>query len=138
MIRTVDSSAGWCGRGDKKRVFQDHKPVVCYDKPPAAQVRTDPQRLFCHGPFCPLRGLFAVARQVDRTEYDQKRSAALLGDVVQDFVVPKRTAKTWTMQQGDLCRVTLVAGSQVTKQRRRRRWKQSARVTNSLPNRWVT
>lgn len=87
MIRTVDSSEGWCGRGDKKRVFQDHKPVVCYDKPPAAQV--------------------------DRAEYDQKRSAALLGDVVQDFVVPRKSAKTWTMQEGDLCRVSLVAGSQV-------------------------
>lgn len=54
-----------------------------------------------------------IRAQVDRAEYDGKRHRALTGDVVQDFVVPKRSAKTWVMEKGDLCRVTVVEGSQV-------------------------
>ncbi|XP_055377671.1 uncharacterized protein LOC129609641 [Condylostylus longicornis] len=77
----------WCGKHDKKRTFTSHKPVICYDKPAAALV--------------------------SRTEYDQKRYDAVMGTAIDTFIVPKKTARTWTMQKDDLCRITLVEGSQV-------------------------
>lgn len=42
-----------------------------------------------------------------------KRFSALTGDVVETLVVPKREARTWTLQSGDLCRITVHEGSQV-------------------------
>lgn len=80
-------SGGWCGKGFKPRTFKNHPPTICYDKPKAALVSKD--------------------------EYDNKRFDAVTGDVIQKFVVQKKSAETWTMEKGDLCRITVVEGSQV-------------------------
>uniref|UniRef100_A0A2C9GW65 DUF1989 domain-containing protein n=1 Tax=Anopheles farauti TaxID=69004 RepID=A0A2C9GW65_9DIPT len=70
-----------------KRTFDYHPPTICYDKPAAAIV--------------------------SQAEYDAKRLRALAGIKVLELIVPKKTARTWTMQAGDLCRVSLPEGSQV-------------------------
>ncbi|XP_021707711.1 uncharacterized protein C11D3.03c [Aedes aegypti] len=70
-----------------KRNFEDHPPTVCYNKAPAAVVTPE---------WCQTR-----------------RSAALAGTLVQELVVPKRSARHWKMLAGDLCRITLNEGPQV-------------------------
>ncbi|XP_068084237.1 uncharacterized protein [Anabrus simplex] len=80
-------SGGWCGRGDKPRVFPKREPTVCYDKPTAA---------------C-----------VSHSLYDTLRHEALLGEKVLEMVVPKKSGKAWEVKRGDLCRISLVSGSQV-------------------------
>lgn len=77
----------WCGRDFKPRVFKKYPPVICYEK--------------------------SSRTSVSKTEYDDKRHAALTGEKVQTLTVPKRSARTWNMQQGDLCRITVSEGSQV-------------------------
>eukprot|EP00099_Drosophila_melanogaster_P023420 NP_651186.1 uncharacterized protein Dmel_CG10208 [Drosophila melanogaster] len=84
---TSAAPASWCGRGAKPRTFEKEPPVICYDKP--------------------------AASIVSKEEYDNKRYRALTGDLVETLIVPKREARTWTMQEGDLCRVTVHEGSQV-------------------------
>lgn len=69
------------------RKFDKHPPTICYDKPEAAQV--------------------------NKAEYDEKRYNAITGDLVEELIVPKKSAKTWTMEKGDLCRITICEGSQV-------------------------
>ncbi|XP_036330338.1 uncharacterized protein C11D3.03c-like [Rhagoletis pomonella] len=81
------SNGGWCGRGFKPRTFPKHSPLICYNKPASAQV--------------------------NQQEYDDKRFEALQGELIETVIVPKRTARTWTMQTGDLCRITVCEGSQV-------------------------
>ncbi|XP_017865273.1 PREDICTED: uncharacterized protein C11D3.03c, partial [Drosophila arizonae] len=84
---TESKPNSWCGRHDKPREFAKHQPIICYDKPPSALV--------------------------SKEEYDNKRYEALTGELVETLVVPKREARTWTMQTGDLCRITVHEGPQV-------------------------
>jgi len=70
---------------DKK--FKSFEPTICYDKPASCIV--------------------------DKAEYDKKRSDALTGKLIDSLIVPKKSARTWTMKKGDLCRITLIEGSQV-------------------------
>uniref|UniRef100_A0A182PE65 DUF1989 domain-containing protein n=1 Tax=Anopheles epiroticus TaxID=199890 RepID=A0A182PE65_9DIPT len=70
-----------------KRTFDYHPPTVCYDKPAAAVV--------------------------SEQDCESRRRRALAGRRVQELIVPKKSARTWTMQAGDLCRVSLPEGSQV-------------------------
>ncbi|PNF33500.1 hypothetical protein B7P43_G00552 [Cryptotermes secundus] len=81
------SSGGWCGRGDRPRVFVKCPPVICYDSPPAAKVSC--------------------------IHYDDLRLKALMGKRIQELTVPKKSAATWEMKEGDLCRITVTEGSQV-------------------------
>jgi uncharacterized protein YcgI (DUF1989 family) len=69
------------------RQFPYNKPTVCYDKPQASLV--------------------------DKAEYDHKRKNALNGTLIEKLIVPKKSAITWQMQKGDLCRVTVIEGPQV-------------------------
>ncbi|XP_067632708.1 uncharacterized protein [Eurosta solidaginis] len=78
---------GWCGRNFKPRTFLKHSPVVCYNKP--------------------------ASSQVNQKEYDDNRFDALSGEIVKSVIVPKRSARTWTMKAGELCRITVCEGSQV-------------------------
>ncbi|TMW53831.1 hypothetical protein DOY81_001116 [Sarcophaga bullata] len=77
----------WCGRDYKPRKFVQHKPTICYNKPATAQV--------------------------SKSLYDDKRYQAITGDLIATLTVPKRSARTWTMREGDLCRITICEGSQV-------------------------
>uniref|UniRef100_A0A4Y0BVZ2 DUF1989 domain-containing protein n=1 Tax=Anopheles funestus TaxID=62324 RepID=A0A4Y0BVZ2_ANOFN len=70
-----------------KRTFQYHSPTICYDKPMAAIVSKD--------------------------DYDNRRLRALEGTQLLELIVPKKSARTWTMRTGDLCRISLPEGSQV-------------------------
>ncbi|PSN40173.1 Uncharacterized protein C11D3.03c [Blattella germanica] len=70
-----------------KRIFPKCKPMICYDSPAAATV--------------------------DRSHYDDLRQKALKGDVVLDMIIPKKSGKAWEVRKGDLCRISVVAGSQV-------------------------
>lgn len=81
------SSGGWCGRGDRPRVFPKQPPVICYDSPPAARVNC--------------------------IRYDDLRLQALMGKRVLEITVPKKSAATWEMKEGELCRITVIEGSQV-------------------------
>ncbi|KAI8129464.1 hypothetical protein FF38_00818 [Lucilia cuprina] len=81
------TTQSWCGRGFKPRTFPKHPPTLCYNKPAAAQV--------------------------SKSEYDDLRYQSITGDLIESLIVPKRQAKTWTMQKGDLCRITVCEGSQV-------------------------
>lgn len=81
------SSGGWCGRGDRPRVFPKRPPVICYDSPPAARV--------------------------NHIHYDDLRLQALMGEQVLELTVPKKSAETWEMKEGELCRITVIEGSQV-------------------------
>jgi hypothetical protein len=81
------SSGGWCGRGDRSRVFPRCPTIICYDSPPAAKV--------------------------SNIHYDNLRLEALMGKQIQKFTVPKKSAATWEMKEGDLCRITVTEGSQV-------------------------
>jgi uncharacterized protein YcgI (DUF1989 family) len=81
------SSGGWCGRGDRPRTFPKRPPVICYDSPPAARVKC--------------------------THYNDLRLEALMGKRVLELTVPKKSAATWEMKEGDLCRITVISGSQV-------------------------
>uniref|UniRef100_A0A0K8WBK2 Uncharacterized protein C11D3.03c n=1 Tax=Bactrocera latifrons TaxID=174628 RepID=A0A0K8WBK2_BACLA len=75
------------GTSKEKRIFKQYEPTICYNKPPSAQV--------------------------DPAEYESKRLETLSGKIVETLIVPKCTARTWTMQAGDLCRITVCEGSQV-------------------------
>ncbi|XP_058129680.1 uncharacterized protein LOC131284242 [Anopheles ziemanni] len=70
-----------------KRTFEYFAPTICYDKPAAAVV--------------------------SKEECDARRSQALRGTLVLELIVPKKSAKVWSMQKGDLCRISLPEGSQV-------------------------
>ncbi|XP_018786419.1 PREDICTED: uncharacterized protein C11D3.03c-like isoform X3 [Bactrocera latifrons] len=74
------------GTSKEKRIFKQYEPTICYNKPPSAQV--------------------------DPAEYESKRLETLSGKIVETLIVPKCTARTWTMQAGDLCRITVCEGSQ--------------------------
>ncbi|KAK6635585.1 hypothetical protein RUM44_000839 [Polyplax serrata] len=78
---------GWCGRNFRPRKFDHHEPIICYDSPPASKV--------------------------NRSHYDNLRYECLMGDKTQDFQIPKRSAETWEMKKDDLCRITVIEGSQV-------------------------
>lgn len=80
-------ATSWCGRHDKPRTFTYYPPVICYDKPPSALV--------------------------SHSEYDQKRYDAIIGNTIETLIVPKKSARSWTMEKDDLCRITLIEGSQV-------------------------
>lgn len=70
------------------RKFKKCKPKICYDRPPSCLV--------------------------NKAEYDKRRNDALNGKLVDSLIVPKKSARTWTMQKGDLCKITLIEGSQVS------------------------
>lgn len=80
------SNSGWCNMG-QKRVFKVHKPVVCYKK--------------------------SETTGVSKEEYDKLRFNALKGDLLHTVNVPKKSARVWSMKKGDLCRISLIEGSQV-------------------------
>ncbi|XP_046750268.1 uncharacterized protein C11D3.03c [Diprion similis] len=84
---TEDRPNSLCPKVNKPREFPKRTPIICYDKPNAVMI--------------------------DRTAYDKARHDALLGDVVLTLTVPKKSAKTWEMSKGDLCRITVIEGSQV-------------------------
>ena len=86
-FRNNMSAGGWCGRGDRPRTFPKRNPVICYDSPPAASV--------------------------NHAHYDDLRHNALLGKTILKLEVPKKSARTWEMKKGDLCRITVTHGSQV-------------------------
>lgn len=69
------------------RTFVDFEPTICYNQPAAAIVSA--------------------------TEYNEKRLAALNGTLVERLTVAKKSADTWTLQKGDLCRITVCEGAQV-------------------------
>lgn len=70
-----------------KRIFPHFDPVVCYDKTRAPQISID--------------------------GYKAKREQLVKSKFVETFVVPKKSAKAWKMNKGDLCRISLIEGSQV-------------------------
>ncbi|PSN40169.1 hypothetical protein C0J52_16354 [Blattella germanica] len=76
-----------CGLGDNRRTFPKCEPMICYDSPAAATV--------------------------DRAHYDHLRDEALKGNVVLDMIIPKKSGKAWEVRKGDLCRISVVEGSQV-------------------------
>ncbi|XP_012254270.2 uncharacterized protein C11D3.03c isoform X2 [Athalia rosae] len=78
---------GLCPKLNKPREFPKRPPIVCYDKPEAVLI--------------------------DRTAYDKARHDALLGDIVESLIVHKRSARIWKVLKGDLCRITVIQGSQV-------------------------
>ncbi|XP_039294744.1 uncharacterized protein C11D3.03c [Nilaparvata lugens] len=80
-------SAGWCGRNDKPRAFVKYEPKICYEQPAAARV--------------------------DKSLYDDKRFRALTGENILSLIVERRTARTWEMNEGDLCRIKIIEGPQV-------------------------
>jgi uncharacterized protein len=67
------------------RKYDRFPPAVCYDKPPSLTV--------------------------DKAKIDAQRLATNVEK--QTLIVPKKTARAWTMAKGDLCRVTVCEGSQV-------------------------
>ncbi|XP_062554199.1 uncharacterized protein LOC134219478 [Armigeres subalbatus] len=69
------------------RIFEDFAPTICYNKAPASVVSAE---------WCRTR-----------------RTSASAGTLVQEIIVPKKSGRAWTMLAGDLCRVTLIEGSQV-------------------------
>lgn len=69
------------------RKFQQFPPTICYNKPAAAIV----------SPEC----------------CQARREFALNGDLIQELIVPKKSAKTWLLKKGDLCRISLNEGPQV-------------------------
>ncbi|XP_050082739.1 uncharacterized protein LOC126569587 [Anopheles aquasalis] len=70
-----------------ERSFQYFPPTICYDKPAAATVSEE--------------------------ECESRRTRALDGSLVLELIVPKKSARVWTLQKDDLCRVSLPEGSQV-------------------------
>lgn len=69
------------------RQFKSYNPIICYNKPKKASV--------------------------DKNLYKLKRNDAVNGNLIQHFRVEKKSAKTWEMIKGDLCRITVIEGSQV-------------------------
>ena len=80
-------ASSWCGRDFKQRRFVKHSPTICYNKPAAAEI--------------------------SKSDYDDQRYHAIMGDLIETVIVPKKSAKTWTLQKGDLCRITVSEGPQV-------------------------
>lgn len=70
-----------------ERSFEYFPPTICYDKPAAAIVSEE--------------------------ECESRRTRALHGSLVLELIVPKKSARVWTLQKDDLCRVSLPEGSQV-------------------------
>ncbi|XP_055644076.1 uncharacterized protein LOC129780132 isoform X2 [Toxorhynchites rutilus septentrionalis] len=70
-----------------KRTFELYSPTICYNKPAAAVVPVE---------WCQAR-----------------KHAAISDRLVQELIVPKRSARTWKLREGDLCRISLIEGSQV-------------------------
>lgn len=70
-----------------KRTFEYFPPTICYDKPATAVV--------------------------SKEKCEARRAQALSGRLVQELIVAKKSARVWTMQCDDLCRVSLPEGSQV-------------------------
>ncbi|XP_053695572.1 uncharacterized protein LOC128743078 [Sabethes cyaneus] len=70
-----------------KRKFAEFNPTVCYNKPAAAIVSSE---------WC-----------------EAKRSTALAGTLCQSFEVPRKSARTWKVLTGELCRISLCEGAQV-------------------------
>lgn len=77
------------------RKFKSFEPTICYDRPASCLT--------------------------DKDECDKNRERAIKGKLIQSLIVPKKSAKTWTMQKGDLCRITLIEGSQVKLSEKMRR-----------------
>lgn len=71
----------------EKRNFEYHEPVVCYDKKFAPKISVE--------------------------HYKSKRLSLLAKSCSESFIVPKKSAKAWTMKKGSLCRISIVEGSQV-------------------------
>lgn len=69
------------------RIFESNPPTICYNQPKAALVVKE--------------------------DYDAKRQEALNGNLIQTLVISKKSADTWEMLTGDLCRITVMEGSQV-------------------------
>lgn len=87
LASIMDCTTSWCGRGDKPRTFPQREVQICYNSPASAKV--------------------------DRTLYNNKRFEALTGQRVVELEVPKKSARTFTMLQGDLCRISISEGPQV-------------------------
>lgn len=69
------------------RKFSNFPPKICYDS--------------------------ADSCLINKAEYENFRERALKSTMVHALIVPKKSARTWTMKKGDLCKITLVEGSQV-------------------------
>ncbi|XP_037025549.1 uncharacterized protein C11D3.03c [Bradysia coprophila] len=69
------------------RKFKRFPPTICYDRP--------------------------VAAVTDKVKCDKDRDRAINGTLINSLIVPKKSARTWTLQKGDLCKITLIEGSQV-------------------------
>lgn len=69
------------------RTFKYFEPKICYGKPASCFT--------------------------DKNECDKSRERAINGALVYSLIVPKKSARTWIMQKGDLCKITLTEGSQV-------------------------
>lgn len=74
-----------------ERKFKIFEPKICYDRP--------------------------ISCFTDKNECDKNRERAIKGTLVNSLVVPKKSARTWVMQKGDLCKITLIEGSQVLRLR---------------------
>lgn len=72
---------------EMERKFKKFQPKICYDRPESSLT--------------------------NKNECDQYRERALKSEMINSLVVPRKSAKTWTMQKGDLCKITLIEGSQV-------------------------
>jgi len=81
------SDQTWCGKDFKRRTFVKYKPIICYNSPEAAKI--------------------------SKSEYDDLRFQSLMGNLIESFIIEKKTAKTWSMLKGNLCRISLCEGSQV-------------------------
>lgn len=55
----------------------------------------------------------AAAALVDKDEYDKKRSDALNGKCKDSLIIPKKSAKAWVVRANELCRISVIEGSQV-------------------------
>jgi len=69
-----------------KRCFNYEKPIICYNN----------KNIISNSAL-----------------YDEKRANALCGDKINEIIVEKKSAEAWQMKVNDLCRVSLLDGSQV-------------------------
>ncbi|XP_055606134.1 uncharacterized protein LOC129754229 [Uranotaenia lowii] len=70
-----------------KRTFREYEPTICYNKPEAATVSPE--------------------------ECLRRREAALAGTLIQELIIPKKSAHAFKVQKGDLCRIIVSEGPQV-------------------------
>lgn len=47
------------------------------------------------------------------SEYEEKRRVVLQASITEDMIVSKKTASVWSMKKDDLCRISVIEGSQV-------------------------